>query len=309
MTDRSFQRANEESLERLAGLVARLTPSHLEVDLGEGWTVASALAHMGFWDRWQAGRWTEILAGQWSADDASVLAAEHLANDALHPYWAGVNAADVPALAVDAATKLDALIESAPDAVVDALEGTPNAYLLHRHRHRGDHLDHIERSLAAAAQSADRSFVENNAASRRRLAEVVGRLTPVDLARHTTPSDEGSWTIGQTLGHLAFWDRFLASRWRAALAAGPGQEPSYLPDELAGLLNAGLEPLLAAFAEGARADLLTEVLAAAEAVDGLIAGLPAAAPVDAVLTERPRLLERSSHRKSHLDDIERALGG
>jgi hypothetical protein len=48
--------------------------------------VASALALAGFWDRWQAARWTEMLTGRWTADDSSVIAAEHLANDALHPY-------------------------------------------------------------------------------------------------------------------------------------------------------------------------------------------------------------------------------
>lgn len=52
MTDRGFQDANDQSRERLARLVATLTPARLAVDLGEGWTVASALAHMGFWDRW-----------------------------------------------------------------------------------------------------------------------------------------------------------------------------------------------------------------------------------------------------------------
>jgi hypothetical protein len=86
MTDRSFERANAESRARLAGLAATLTMEHLATDLGENWTVASAFAHMGFWVRWQAERWTEMLAGTWSADEASVIAAEHLANPALHPY-------------------------------------------------------------------------------------------------------------------------------------------------------------------------------------------------------------------------------
>ncbi len=86
MTGRGFQLANDESRERLARLVAALTPARLRVDLGQGWTVSSALAHMGFWDRWQAGRWTEMLARTWSAAADSVIAAEHLANEALHPH-------------------------------------------------------------------------------------------------------------------------------------------------------------------------------------------------------------------------------
>jgi Flp pilus assembly pilin Flp len=151
MTDRSFQEANDESRRRLASLVASLTPAQLEVDLGEGWTVASALAHTGFWDRWQAARWTEMLAGQWAVQEESVIAAEHLANEALHPYWAGIGSESVGDLGVAAATRLDSLIAGAPDALVDELEGSPSAYLLHRYRHRNDHLDHIERALAAAS--------------------------------------------------------------------------------------------------------------------------------------------------------------
>jgi hypothetical protein len=323
MTDRApaprgragFQLANDESRVRLALLVARLTPTDMRVDLGEGWTVASALAHAGFWDRWQAARWEEMLAGKWSADDDSVLASEHLANEALHPYWAGVSAEDVPALALEAAEHLDALIASAPDDLVDAIEGTPSAYLLHRHRHRGEHMDHIERGLAAAGRAPramsgepDRSYDERNSASRERLMAVVSRLKPADLTRRTDPSEEGSWTIGQVLGHLAFWDRFLASRWRAALSAGGSKQPGYLPDDLADMLNSALEPSLAALAASSGPSLLTEVAAASREVDELISRLPAEAQIDAVLAERPRLLDRSFHRHSHLDSIEVALG-
>jgi hypothetical protein len=134
-------------------LFATLTPAQMAIDLGGGWTVASAVAHAGFWDRWQAARWQEMLTGRWSADDQSVIAAEHLANEALEPYWSGITSADLPALALEAATRLDALAAQAADDLVDALEGGPSAYLLHRHRHRSDHLDQIERGLDAAAES------------------------------------------------------------------------------------------------------------------------------------------------------------
>jgi hypothetical protein len=249
-----------------------------------------------------------MLAGRWSAEDDSVIAAEHLANESLHPCWAGIDAANIPALALEAAARLDALIASAPDATVETLEGTPAAYLLHRHHHRSEHLDHIERVISALTRPVDRAYLERNEASRARLRAVVGRVTRADLARPTSPSREGSWTIGQTLGHLAFWDRFLASRWSAAQATGPGHQPIYLPDELADLVNAGLERFLASVADGSGVGLLAEVLVAAEAVDALISSLPAEAPVAAVLTDRPALLDRSIHRMAHLDDIVRVLG-
>jgi hypothetical protein len=310
MTDRSFERANDESRERLAHLVATLTPAQLEVDLGEGWTVASALAHMGFWDRWQAGRWTEMLAGSWSADDDSVLASEHLANEALHPYWAGVDAADIPAIALEAASALDSLVARAPDSLVESLEGGPSAYLLHRHRHRGEHLDHIERILAARSgvtgAPIDRSYLRRNEASLARLRKLVGGMTPAELALKV---GDGEWTVGQVLGHLAFWDRFLAARWRAAISSGPGVQPAYLPDELADMLNDGMPPMWGAFADEAGHAAIGETIAAAEGIDGIIADLPGETAFEAILAERPSLLDRSIHRQEHLVAIEGALAG
>jgi len=295
-------------------MTAGLTPTQLLTDLGEGWTAASALAHMGFWDRWQAERWTEMLAGRWTADAASLIEAEHLANEALHPYWAGIDAGDIPALALEAATKLDALIAAAPDALVDSLEGTPSAFLLHRHRHRGDHLDHIERSIAAAeslAPETDRSFIERNAESRRRLADLIGRLTPADMARRTEPDDEGSWNVAQVLGHLAFWDRSTEMRWRMAkeaAATGAAFAPVGIPVHVADAINAPLAMFLGEWGEQIGVDIGAQALAAAESVDALLVDLAERLPAGLV-AENPRLVNRWMHRESHLAAVEAAVGG
>jgi hypothetical protein len=314
MTDRTFERANDESRARLARLVERLRPAQLTIDLGGGWTVASALAHTGFWDRWQAERWTEMLAGTWSAVDASVLASENLANVAIDPYWSGIGPAGIPALALDAATKLDALIARAPDSMVESLEGSPSAYLLHRYRHRGDHLDQIERALeagggavatASVATASDGSYLARNEASRARLEELLAKLSAEDLSRS---SGEGDWTVGQLIGHLAFWDRFLAARWRAALASG-GAQPGTFAHELADVLNDGLPPTWGAYASAAPASAIADTIDAARAIDGLIASLPEATPVAAILADRPALLDRSIHRLEHIETMEKATAG
>jgi DinB superfamily len=311
MTDRSFVDANAESSRRLAKLVATLTPIQMTADLGGGWTVASALAHAGFWDRWQATRWAEMLAGDWSADDASVLEAEHLANTALDPYWAAIGPDEVGRLAVEAATALDALIAAAPDALVDAVEGSPAEYLLHRNRHRADHMDHIERVLAAAgmpvgqgAAAPDRSHLERNRASRAALIAAVDKLSPADL---DAMAPGGDWTVGQLLGHMAFWDRFLAARWNATLAAGPGSQPIFLDQEAADLLNVALPTAWLALAKAGV--IGAEVKAAAAEIDRIIESLPPEAPVAAVLAQRPNLLDRSKHRAEHLGELNRILGG
>ena len=150
MVDRSHERANEESRAEVAALVAGLTQQQLRADLGEGWTVLSHLAHMGFWDRWQGERWRSMLAGSWTADAGSVLDAEDMANEALAPYWAAIQTADVPSLALEAAAAVDQLIAEAPDAMVTQLHASPNQFLLHRHRHRREHLGWIRRDLERA---------------------------------------------------------------------------------------------------------------------------------------------------------------
>ena len=147
MVDRSHERANEESRAEVAALVAELTQRQLRADLGEGWSALSHLAHVGFWDRWQGERWRSMLAGSWTADDGSVLDAEDLANEALAPYWAAIETADVPALALEAAAAVDQLIAQAPDSMVTRLQASPSQFLLHRHRHRREHLGWIRRDL------------------------------------------------------------------------------------------------------------------------------------------------------------------
>jgi hypothetical protein len=321
MTDRSFERANDESRDRLARLLPTLTPAQLEVDLGGGWTVASAVAHVAFWDRWQAARWRDTLAGAGLPPGLNTHDVELLANVAFGAFMGRLARPGLAALAIESAQAVDALIATVPDAIVDSIDGGPTAYLLHRHRHRDEHLDQIERGLAApsAARKApaasptaapgpvDRSYLERNEASLARLRDIVGRLSPADLDRPTAPAEDGGWTIGQTLGHLTFWDRFLHSRWRAALAAGPGQQPIFLPDELADLINGGLPPTWAAFATAAGEAAIDDALEAAEQTNRLVAGLPPETPVAAILAGRPSLLDRSIHRGQHLDQIERAL--
>ncbi len=147
MVDRSHELANDESRAELADLVAGLTPEQMRTDLGEGWTVLSHLAHLGFWDRWQGERLRQVLAGSWSADGASVLEAEDLANEALAPYWAAIDMDGVSALAVEAAAAVDRLIAQAPESTVSQLLASPDRFLLERHLHRREHLGWIRRDL------------------------------------------------------------------------------------------------------------------------------------------------------------------
>lgn len=308
MADREYIQANDESRQRLAELVETMTPARLATDVGGGWTVATAIGHMAFMDRWHGARWERMLAGEWSADSASVREAEHLALETMEPFWPRVSSTGLPDVALEAASRVDDLIAGAPDDLVNDLKGTPYEYLLHRFSHRNEHIDQIERALiraeaAAAAEVPDLSFVERNQASLDRLRQLSAGLDPADLMRET---EKGGWTIGHVLGHLAFWDRFMASRWKAALQKGSSARPADMPHDLADLLNDALAPTWQAMAAQAPEALAVEVLAAAEEIDGIVASLPPDVPVAEIQASLPRQLDRSLHRLDHIGQVEKA---
>jgi hypothetical protein len=137
---------------------------------------------------------------------------------------------------------------------------------------------------------------KRNRASRDHLAAVIARLNgrSVDLS--------GGWTAAGLLAHLAFWDRFGAARLEKYVR---DREPMELgSDALTEFINAAGLSQWAATPIAMAADLATK---AAAAIDRLIEGLPSDVLDQIRPMKRPRLLDRSLHRKEHLDEIERAL--
>jgi hypothetical protein len=137
---------------------------------------------------------------------------------------------------------------------------------------------------------------KRNRASRDRLAAVIAQL-----GDRSVPLS-GGWTAAGVLAHLAFWDGLGAARLEKYLRdRNPMEFPS---DSLTEFINAaGLAQWIATPIRAAAA-LAT---GAAATIDGLIEGLPKDA-FDAIRAmNAPRVLDRSLHRKEHLDDIERAL--
>jgi hypothetical protein len=310
MTDRGYERLNDVSRERLTRLAGSLTRAQLEIDLARGWSVASAFGHMGFWDRWQAVRLGLMVVGAVPLDHASVVMMEHMANEALEPFLAESPLPDAPNLALAAAERLDAVIAGLPDDFARSLLGTPDEFLLNRHRHRNEHLDQIERGIEAAREAVrDDPYLERNAASRARMAAVVVRLAPGDLALPTEPTEEGSWTVAGVLGHVMFWDRSMESRWRDALAAAGPSGPvdvSGIPFALVDSINAPLDVMFENWGDRLGTGLGAAAVAAAASLDALIEANAHRLPPGAIAT-RPAAVNRWRHRESHIEAVERAL--
>jgi hypothetical protein len=135
-----------------------------------------------------------------------------------------------------------------------------------------------------------------NRAARERLGALIARVGERDVAL-----DDG-WTAAALLAHLAFWDRLAAARLERYLRER--EPPVSASDAVTELTNAA--------AMGQWKDTPVRVAAkqareAAAAADRVIETLPADALAALAALGRPHLLDRSLHRKEHLDQIERAL--
>jgi len=139
--DRSILKDNEEQLLRLETLVS----SGLDygVDLHDGWTAAVAFAHMAFWDQFQANLLRNWEIGEQLPEEDMD---DHL-NSVLEPFWQRMVPEVTGQLAIDAARKINDVVESLSDDKVEALNSLGSQFRLARGRHRREHIDQIEREL------------------------------------------------------------------------------------------------------------------------------------------------------------------
>ena len=142
-----------------------------------------------------------------------------------------------------------------------------------------------------------RPYATENDAERARLRAFVGGLSDATIAR----SIGHGWTVGIGLAHLAFWDRL----WLAKFEEWERTDVVRVPpvEHFVNGINDGMLPWWQAIAP---AQIKYEVITAAGAADRKAESLPEAL-VDAILAVRPRTLVRATHRRQHLDEIERTL--
>jgi len=140
-------KSNNVTRERLRAVVARMNDADLSRDLGDGWTVAAALAHLAFYDfravamfdQWR--RTGEIVA---SPLDAEIM------NAALLPLALNITPRAAARLALEAAEAADSAVAELEldGALLEKIEAAADLYLrLDRGHHRKDHVRQIEQAL------------------------------------------------------------------------------------------------------------------------------------------------------------------
>ncbi len=145
-TEPAYLARNAQSLENFRALLDRLSDADLEHDLGEGWTVAAMLGHLDFYDfriAALAAHWHQTGAVTPSPLDADIL------NVALLPVWLSVPPRRAAELALQAAQGANAVVAGLAAGTLSQLEAVGNPLKLDRAEHRQEHIDQIERALAA----------------------------------------------------------------------------------------------------------------------------------------------------------------
>ncbi len=141
--DREYVKENASERKRLRVLVAKLTDEDLTRPLGDGWTPASLLAHLAFWDQRQRlllEKWKQTGVGP-SPVDVDII------NEAVREICSALQPRAAAQLALDAAEAIDHLLEHIGPDFIRELETLENERIFRRAIHRREHLDQIEQKL------------------------------------------------------------------------------------------------------------------------------------------------------------------
>jgi len=142
--DANITAENSAQTVRLAELIGRLTDADLARDLGEGWTVATAMAHAAFWDRRAV-----VVFERWSRDSTPYRDQDDdILNDTLLFEWRASPPRVAAGMAVEAARAVDATVAALPEQVIEAVTALGDTFLLMRSNHRREHIEQIEAALA-----------------------------------------------------------------------------------------------------------------------------------------------------------------
>jgi hypothetical protein len=148
--DPPFVTENTQERERLRTLVSKMSDEELRLQLGGGWTVAAALAHLAFWDHLSLTRIRQWKQGGVIASSIDL----DVINDALLPLILLIPPREAADLAIAAAEAIDRELEQLSPEMIAAIEGLGDRRRLFRSIHRQMHLDQIEEALTGLGHSS-----------------------------------------------------------------------------------------------------------------------------------------------------------
>ncbi len=146
--DRSYVDVNAAALDRLRAFVEEASDVDLEHPMNDGWTVATVLAHMAFWD-------LRIVAciEAWKPDGTGPVPtyyddAVDWINDSVKPLIAALEPRVAARVTVEAAEAADRAVAALSDELYARNESLGGLINPDRADHRLEHLDEIEQILS-----------------------------------------------------------------------------------------------------------------------------------------------------------------
>jgi hypothetical protein len=141
--DSALVKSNQRLLERLEQLAATVSDEGLLHPMDAGWTVASVLAHLAFWDHRAC-----ILIEKWKKEGIGESPLDtDLVNEVTRYFFLALPPREALRLALESARAIDQTLVSLDPAFLEAIATRGLAVQIDRGRHRGAHLDEIERAL------------------------------------------------------------------------------------------------------------------------------------------------------------------
>lgn len=147
---RAFEAANAEATADLADVASTLSDDDLVADLGEGWTVAMAFAHLAYWDSFHLARWRHAEANGLTCPQAADNEVTSRSNEALEATWRALPPAAAVTLWLEAAAELDTYVAQLSDAQLDAARAAGGEHWFDRTAHRRDHTAQVRTALGRA---------------------------------------------------------------------------------------------------------------------------------------------------------------
>jgi hypothetical protein len=147
MVDRSFIKENEASRLELSELIGRLDESLYARPIGTGWTIATSLCHIVFWDQrtlYLLKKWES--AGRVEPDRPGPQTIESI-NVAVNAIALAVPGKAAGEAVLSSALAVDAHVAALRDSMLDELIAHGLERYMNRHLHRREHLGKIRQEL------------------------------------------------------------------------------------------------------------------------------------------------------------------
>jgi hypothetical protein len=148
-SDRSYVAENRAQLERLRALTDKLSDQQLAGSMEAGWTVAAVLAHLAFWDQRIVTLLDRWAGGQGTPPSTYHEASVDWINDAGKMLCLALPPRVAARLAIEAGEAADERVAGLSEAQLAANVAAGRPISVLRAEHRREHLDEIERALAA----------------------------------------------------------------------------------------------------------------------------------------------------------------